>query len=76
MKEVISLILKQITPNIYNADIRGYSFNVFEGLFVSYGPCYYESFTNRNRFLFFILLSNEKVTNLIYKRMNKLFPII
>ena len=38
MKEVISLILKQITPNIYNADIRGYSFNVFEGLFDNYRP--------------------------------------
>jgi hypothetical protein len=38
MKEVISLILKQITPNIYNADIRGYSFNVFEGLFYNYRP--------------------------------------
>ena len=38
MKEVISLILKQITPNIYIIDIRGYSFNVFEGLFVNYRP--------------------------------------
>ena len=38
MKEVISLILKQITPNIYNVDIRGYSFNDFEGLFVSFRP--------------------------------------
>lgn len=39
MKEVISLILKQIPPNIYNVDIRGYSLNVFEGLFDNYRPC-------------------------------------
>ena len=31
MKEVVSLILKQITPNIHIIDIRGYLFNVLEG---------------------------------------------
>ena len=28
----------KIAPNIYNVDIGGYSFNVFEGLFGNYGP--------------------------------------
>ncbi|MCG0659959.1 RepB [Lactiplantibacillus plantarum] len=48
MKEVISLILKQITPNIYNADIRGYSFNVFEGLFVKNPPITLETGNDLN----------------------------
>ncbi|MGQ0477196.1 IS3 family transposase [Lactiplantibacillus plantarum] len=38
MEEVISLILKQITPKIYIIDFGGYSFNVFEGLFYKNRP--------------------------------------
>ena len=38
IQRVKILYIERITPNIHIIDIRGYSFNVFEGRFGNYRP--------------------------------------